>query len=186
MLSGSAFWFLRHGETDWNAKNLAQGRVDIPLNETGRLQARAAAQRLHGRGIRSIVASPLSRAKETAAAAAETIGATVSYDEELQEVAFGDHEGQPMLTQWFDDWVAGAYTPAGGESFAELRERAIRAVDRAREKEAPVLVVAHGALFRALRSAMGLDPNFRTANGIPIFCQPGTPWTLTAAADIVP
>ena len=37
-----AFWFLRHGETDWNAQNLSQGAVDIPLNETGLAQARLA------------------------------------------------------------------------------------------------------------------------------------------------
>jgi probable phosphoglycerate mutase len=90
-----------------------------------------------------------------------------------------------MLTQWFDDWVAEKYTPPGAEPFAELRERAVRAVNRALEHEAPVLVVAHGALFRALRSAMGLDPNFRTANGIPWFCEPGAPWTLVAATELV-
>ena len=189
MLTRQAFWFLRHGETDWNAQNLAQGRVDIPLNATGRAQADAAAARLHGRGIRSIVASPLSRARDTALTAAAVIGAEVTYDPELQEVSFGDHEGQPMLTQWFDDWVAEKYTPPGAESFAELRDRAVRAVNRCLLQEAPVLVVAHGALFRALRSAMGLEPNIRTANGIPIFCEPGAPdaaWTLIAAADIVP
>ena len=68
--------------------------------------------------------------------------------------------------------------------FAALRERAVRAINRALGKEAPVLVVAHGALFRALRSAMGLEPNIRTANGIPLFCDPGAngaPWTLTPA-----
>lgn len=185
MLTRQAFWFLRHGETDWNSQNLAQGRVDIPLNETGRAQARAAAARLHGRGIRTIVASPLSRAKETAEAASAAVGVPIVYDQELQEVSFGENEGQPMLTQWFNDWVAEKYTPPGAEPFVDLRERAVRAVNRALEREAPVLVVAHGALFRAIRSAMGLDPNFRTANGIPIFCEPGNPWTLIPAADIV-
>lgn len=185
MLTRQAFWFLRHGETDWNAQNLAQGRVDIPLNATGQAQAQAAAALLKGRGIRSIVASPLSRARDTAAAAASVVGAPVSYDPELQEVSFGDHEGQPMLTQWFNDWVAEKYTPPGAESFAELRERAVRAANRALLQEAPVLVVAHGALFRALRSAMGLEPNIRTANGVPFFCEPDAAksvWTLTAAS----
>jgi probable phosphoglycerate mutase len=44
-------------------------------------------------------------------------------------------------------------------------------------------VVAHGGLFRAVRSAMGLVPNLRTPNAVPIYCEPpkaaGEPWTLT-------
>lgn len=182
MLTRRAFWFLRHGETDWNKQNLAQGRTDVPLNETGLLQAAAAAERLRGRGIRTIVASPLSRARVTAEAASRVVGRPVQLDPDLQEVAFGDHEGQPMLAQWFNDWVAERYTPPGAESFAALRERAVGAANRALAREAPVLLVAHGALFRALRSAMGLDPNFRTANGVPWFCEPGpegAPWVLS-------
>mgnify|MGYP003704279353 CR=1 FL=1 len=42
MLENRPFWFLRHGETDWNAQGLSQGNVDIPLNATGRAQAVAA------------------------------------------------------------------------------------------------------------------------------------------------
>lgn len=185
MLTRQAFWYLRHGQTDWNAQDLAQGRADIPLNDVGHAQAKAAAALLKGRGIRSIVASPLSRARYTAEAASAVAGVPILYDEELQEVDFGDHEGQPMLAQWFDDWVAEKYTPPGGEPFAVLRERAVRAVNRALLQEAPVLVVAHGALFRALRSAMGLEPNVRAANAVPLFCEPGAgdaPWTLTVAS----
>lgn len=83
------------------------------------------------------------------------------------------------MTEWFTDWIAGKATPQGGEPFADLRERAVLAVNRALARTPPVLVVAHGALFRALRSAMGLEPNLRMRNGIPLFCTPGTPsWTL--------
>jgi probable phosphoglycerate mutase len=183
-LTRQAFWFLRHGETDWNARNLSQGNVDIPLNPVGQAQAKTAAELLRGRGIRTIVASPLSRAHDTALAAAEVIGRPVQLDDELKEVAFGVQEGQPM-SEWFDDWVAGQFTPEGAESFAVLRARAVRAINRALENEAPVLVVAHGALFRALRSAMGLEPNVRTPNGIPLFCEPGpgnAPWALIPAS----
>ncbi len=65
-LPARAFWFLRHGETDWNAQGLSQGSIDIPLNATGIAQAAAAAQTLRDRGIASIVSSPLSRARDTA------------------------------------------------------------------------------------------------------------------------
>jgi len=49
----------------------------------------------------------------------------------------------------------------------------------------PVLIVAHGGLFRALRAEMGLEPNVRAANGVPLLCQPpgvaDQPWTLIPA-----
>lgn len=157
--------------------------MDIPLNPTGEAQARAAAELLRGRGIRSIVASPLGRARRTAEVVAERLGLPVQLEDGLREVAFGVQEGQPMGT-WFDDWVAGEVTPEGGEAFGALRRRGCAAVTRALAQDAPVLVVAHGALFRAVRAAMGLRPNVRTANGVPFFCEPGDPWTLTEAAAL--
>ena len=54
-LSPIAFWFLRHGETDWNAQGISQGNVDIPLNAVGVAQARAAADKLRNRGIRNLI-----------------------------------------------------------------------------------------------------------------------------------
>ena len=183
-LTQQAFWFLRHGETDWNAKGLSQGNVDIPLNPTGIAQAHAAAALLARRGIRSIVASPLSRAHDTAKTAAAIIARDIVLDDELRENSFGVQEGQPMAA-WFDDWVSGTTTPNGAEPFIDLRARAVRAINRALENESPVLVVAHGAFFRALRAEMNLPPNVRTPNAIPFFCEPGrtpqNPWTLTAA-----
>ena len=184
-LTPLAFWFLRHGETDWNARNLSQGNVDIPLNPVGRAQAVTAAALLANRGIRTIVASPLSRAHDTADEAAKIVGRPVALDPELKEVSFGVQEGQ-VMAQWFDDWVAGSYTPEGAEAFADLRTRAVRAINRALALESPVLVVAHGALFRAIRAAMNLPPNIRTPNAVPLFCEPGPtpddPWTLTPAS----
>ncbi len=181
MLTPRAFWFLRHGETDWNARNLSQGNVDTPLNEVGLAQARTAAEVLRTRGIRSIVSSPMSRAYDTAVIVGEHIRLPLEVEDDLREVAFGGQEGQPM-GGWFDDWVAGTFTPEGAEPFNVLRARAVAAVNLALDRPAPVLVVAHGALFRALRAEMGLPPNIRTPNAVPFFCEPGTPWTLTPAS----
>ena len=185
MLLARAFWFLRHGETDWNAKNLSQGNVDIPLNPVGVAQAKTAAALLRNRGIRSIVASPLSRAHDTALAVGEAIGLPVHLEEELRENSFGVQEGQPM-SEWFSAWVDGTATPEGAEPFMALRARAVRAINRAQERESPLLVVAHGALFRATRAEMNLPPNIRTPNAVPFFCEPGAtpdaPWTLTPAS----
>ena len=183
MIIRRAFWYLRHGETAWNAQNLSQGSIDIPLNDVGIAQAHAATRALTGRGIRTIVSSPLSRATRTAQIVADSMGLTVSTDPELAEVAFGVQEGQPMGA-WFDDWLAGHMTPEGAEPFDALGERGVRAINRALAMEAPVLVVAHGALFRALRGRMGLPVTVRTANAAPLFCEPGhlpgSQWTLTA------
>jgi probable phosphoglycerate mutase len=176
------FWFLRHGETDWNAQNLSQGNVDIPLNATGLAQARAAAAKLVGRGIATIIASPVSRARVTAEIVAEVLALPIHYDDGLREAAYGVREGQPM-TEWFQQWVDGVATPEGAEPFADLRRRAVAAINRSLGQPAPVLVIAHGGLFRAVRAAMGLEPNIRTPNATPYWCEPADPhWLLTAAA----
>jgi probable phosphoglycerate mutase len=162
-------------------QGLSQGNVDIPLNPNGLAQAHAAAAKLVGRGIASIVASPLSRARVTAEIAAAALGLPVALDEELREVRFGVQEGQPMQ-EWFSDWIDGVFTPDGAEPFADLRARAVAAINRALERPAPVLVVAHGALFRSLRSAMGLPAHERLPNAAPMWCEPdGEGWRLVVA-----
>lgn len=145
-------------------------------------QAARAAGLLRGRGIASIVSSPLSRAKDTADACAAVLGLPVTVIDDLAEVAFGVHEGTSQSENWFPAWIAGESTPEGAESFDELRTRAARALTAALAHPAPVLVVAHGALFRAIRAEMGLPIDVRTPNAMPIWCEPGETWTLTAAA----
>jgi broad specificity phosphatase PhoE len=170
------FWFLRHGETDWNARGLSQGNVDIPLNTVGVAQAARAAAALAEvtgtpRAIVTIVSSPLGRARDTAQTVADKLGLEIEIDDDLHEVSFGVQEGQPM-GEWFDDWVEGRFTPEGGESFDELRIRTVAALDRAIAKPGPVLVVAHGALWRAFRQAAGLPVNVRTPNALPLWVTP--------------
>ncbi len=77
------------------------------------------------------------------------------------------------MPPWFAAWVSGESTPDGAESFADLRTRAASAVAVALSHPAPVLVVAHGAWFRALRAEMRLPIDVRTPNALPIFCEPG-------------
>jgi broad specificity phosphatase PhoE len=180
-LNPTPFWFLRHGETDWNAEGRSQGRTDIPLNAVGLIQARRAALAMVDRGIVTIVSSPLSRALDTAEIVAEALNLPVSTDEDLQEVSFGTEEGQPM-GDWYDDWIAGDFTPDGAETFQGLHDRAVAAINRATALPGPVLVVAHGALFRALRLAFGHEPNVRTPNALPILCTPpasGRVWDVS-------
>ena len=169
--------FLRHGETDWNSKGLSQGRTEVPLNPRGLAQAHDAARLLANRGIHHIVASPLGPAQETARSVAGVRGVSVGTETDLQEASFGEQEGHP-IGPWYDDWVAGGYTPPGGESFAALRERVVPAVNRALSGPQVTLLVAHGAMFRAVRAAMGLSALVRTKNGVPLRCVPGVPWRL--------
>ncbi|GAJ27822.1 histidine phosphatase family protein [Acidomonas methanolica] len=192
MLLARPYWYLRHGQTDWNARDLSQGRTDVPLNATGEAQAVAAAQRVarHWRDgatpIARIVSSPLSRALRTAEEARDAIARAsgvvlpLTTDDDLIEVCFGVQEGEPMGT-WYDPWIAGEFTPEGAERFADLRMRVVRAVNRALEAgEGLPLIVAHGGVFRSLRSAMGMAPNVRLANAVPLYLTPASPeWTMT-------
>jgi probable phosphoglycerate mutase len=171
------FFFLRHGETDWNANGLSQGQVEVPLNANGREQARRSGKKLAGHGIATIVCSPLGRAQETARIVASILKVPFSTEADLREASFGDQEGR-LMGPWYDDWVSGTYTPAGGETFIALRTRVVSALNLALTQPAPLLIIAHGAMFRAVRAAMGLSPLVRTENGVPLWCEPGEPWDL--------
>jgi probable phosphoglycerate mutase len=178
MLNPTEFLFLRHGETDWNAHGLSQGRVDIPLNATGVAQAEAAGAALRGQGVSRIVASTLGRARRTAEIVGAALAMPFETDADLQEASFGDQEGKPM-GGWYDSWVVGDFTPPGGEPFSHLQARVVAAVNRAVSPPGLTLIVAHGAMFRAARAAMGLSALVRTDNGVVLRCTPGQPWTLS-------
>lgn len=171
-LDPTPFWFLRHGETDYNAAGLSQGALDISLNATGRAQAAAAGPLLAGQDIVSVVSSPMLRTRETTAIVNEYLNLPVTFEPDLREVVFGGMEGKPLLP-WFIEWLAGRFTPEGAESFAEVTARAERAMRRVLSMPGPVLVVAHGGIFRALRELMGLVPGEGlAANAVPLHCSP--------------
>jgi len=177
------YWYLRHGETDWNLRGLSQGRTDIPLNATGLAQASRAGRILadlfrNGETpFDRIIASPLSRALITAEYTRDAIRNSggpdlpLIVDPELKEVCFGVQEGQPM-GEWYDPWIEDGYTPEGAESFATLQARAVNAVNRTLEDAGTPLFVAHGALFRSLRAGMSLPVNVRLPNAVPLYLTP--------------
>jgi len=172
---------VRHGETDWNRERRIQGGTDIPLNETGRLQARNAGKALRDQleGVSPIVvSSDLSRARETSALIAHELAVPLgrAYPE-LRERAYGEAEGletSEFYARWGDWYTADV---PGAESRADLRERALtslrRVVGDARRENAPasptVVVVSHGALIREviLHATAGELPRTgeRLANG---------------------
>lgn len=95
-------WFIRHGETDWNAAHRMQGRIDIPLNATGLAQAQALVPLLvqshREQPFAALYATPLQRAQQTADPIARTLGMPVGIVADLQERAFGIIEGEPYDT----------------------------------------------------------------------------------------
>jgi ribonuclease H / adenosylcobalamin/alpha-ribazole phosphatase len=144
---------LRHGQTTLSIERRFAGRGDIPLTELGRKQAAAAASRLAERGgVDLIVTSPLGRARRTAEAVAERLGAPIGVDDDLAETDFGSWEGMSfgeVAQRWPDDmasWLADAdAAPPGGESFASVAVRVDAALDRllAAHQGRTVVVVSH-------------------------------------------
>ena len=97
----------RHGETDWNRDHRWQGHTGPPLNATGRQQAVILAASLT-QVVDAIYSSDTERARETAEIVAAHIGGSVSTDERLREVNFGEWEG--LTRHEIDTHYAGAFT----------------------------------------------------------------------------
>lgn len=174
------FWFIRHGQTRYNLEGLAQGALDAELNETGRAQVERAGPLLQGRGLTSIISSPLRRTRETTEILNGFLHLPVHYEAGLREVSFGDKEGKEAQP-WFPEWVAGRYTPENGESFIALKTRVGAALCQILSGQDRLpLIVAHGGVLRAIRDLMGLPKEESMGNAIPLHCVPTeTGWQVT-------
>lgn len=149
---------VRHGQTDWNLARRIQGTTDIPLNDTGREDARRAASVLSRGAHHAVYASPLSRARETAEIIAVELGLGAPHlMSGLREREFGEGEG--MLVPDYIDRYGHWHAPVpGAETLDEVGMRALAALDEisreARRRSAPVaesvIVVAHGGVIRSL------------------------------------
>jgi len=163
--------FLRHGETDWNAEGRLQGQRDIPLNATGRGQAKRNGEAIL-RAFPDIatfdaVASPLGRTRATMEIARAAMGlepGTYRTDERLLEITFGDWEGFTLddLRGASPDMIAArendkwGFVPPGGESYAGITGRVgawLAGISR------PTFVVSHGGVGRVVRHLLlGIEP----------------------------
>ena len=176
-LPRNPFYYVRHGETDWNLQGRMQGQTNIPLNETGREQARQAAGLLVDLPIVTMVASPLDRALETATIIQEMLNVPMDIIPDLQEVGCGQNEGKPHGKN--SDWHDGKSTPPGGESYAEFLERILQGMTLALDRPGPVLIVSHGQVFRTLIKAIGVHREESTPNGVPMYLEPmESAWSL--------
>lgn len=139
---------VRHGETEWALARRHTGRTDIPLTDHGRTEASALRDRLAGRAFALVLASPLSRAWETAALA----GLSPEPCDDLLEWDYGDYDGLTSAEIRRDrpDWDLWRDGCPGGEAPAEVAARADRVIERSLSADGDVCVVAHSHLLRVL------------------------------------
>lgn len=171
MLTPTEFYFLRHGETDWNLQGLAQGQTDVPLNDRGRAQARAAQTLTQHLPIKTICSSPLSRALETAEILQEALGCALEVIEDLRECSWGDCEGGSKGA-WFQDWKLGVSNPPGAEPYAVFLKRALSGLNSALAYPGPVLIVAHGGVYWSVQKHAALGAEFDLPNAAPVRHEP--------------
>lgn len=150
---------MRHGETDWNQQRRIQGLTDIPLNSTGREQARATGRLLARRRWDGVYASPLGRAFETASIIANELGLPEpTAIDALMERNYGEAEGLDFLE------IERRYPDRGSVPGQETRENVIaRVVPALRElamahPDESLVVVSHGGAIRAVLA--DVDPTY--------------------------
>jgi len=175
-MSQPLFYFMRHGETDWNVEGRLQGQRDIPLNPVGYGQAVTCGEIMRGLLARDgrdpkdfdYVASPLMRARKTMELVRAGLGldaAGYRTDARLAELSFGRWEGltfaelkrdaaavRALATREHDKW---GFVPPGGESYADLLARVRQWYDTI---TGDTIAVAHGGVARTLIVHFGIEP----------------------------
>jgi probable phosphoglycerate mutase len=166
-------YYIRHGETEWNAMGRLQGAQDIPLNALGRRQAANAGGILadliardgYSESSLVFIASPLSRARlprELVRATMNLSPDDYALDDRLREIGYGRWEGSTLAQmqaadpelfarRQADKWTV---PPPGGESYAQVQARVSDWYD---SLEADTVAVAHGGTARALMVALGIE-----------------------------
>ena len=156
-------FFVRHGETDWNAFRRIQGQSDIPLNQTGRIQAGKAAEAFRDLPLEICFSSPFSRAYETAELILQGRKVPIVMDDMLKEISYGSDEGQDLGRIHEDSGLPlhaffhapeSYIPPDGGETIPRLQYRCGQFLEMLKEMDSRiqgnVLVTTHGAWIQAM------------------------------------
>jgi len=157
---------IRHGETEWNRREVFRGRADVPLSARGREQARLLAEALKGSGVQAVYSSPLSRARQTADPLADALGIEVQTDERLVDMSFGRWESRPRTEVEKEDpalyrvWLTEPqeFRAPDGESLANVIARAWPAMGEiaAKHRNGRAAIVTHRVVCKVLLcSALG-------------------------------
>ncbi len=154
------FVLIRHGQTEWNREERFRGRVDIPLNETGKAQASKIAAHLAGEQFDAIYSSPLQRALQTAAPLADAKQLQVQIEPGLNDISFGALEGLNLeearrsFPEVVDKWLnePGHCKFPKGDSVKTLRERLETTLDAlaAKHSRQTVALVSHRVVCHAV------------------------------------
>lgn len=152
--------FIRHGQTTWNVEHRLPGQLPgITLNDTGRKQAARLADALHILPISAIISSPLERALDTAEIIAQGRGLSVQLEPELMDTNVGHWAGKVYddLAKNDPDWKAfvrdPTVAPEGIETFPQVQQRVVAAVERWRTQEtigAYPAFIAHADIIKLL------------------------------------
>jgi glucosyl-3-phosphoglycerate phosphatase len=156
---GRTLVLVRHGETDWNAEERAQGHADVELNAVGHAQAEAVAGLLAGLGPVRLWSSDLARAVQTAEHIATSAGLSIEKDARLREYDVGRRSGLTLdeFAATFPDayasWQRGdrRHRVPGEESTEEVRDRVVPALSdclMALEPGTTGVAVFHGACLK--------------------------------------
>ena len=148
---------IRHCEPEEGARGRIYGTLDVGLSVRGRRQATELLDRLEGVDVEVIWTSPRRRARETAEPLAATRGLRLSEDDDLRELDFGELEGRTFdevaeaEPELYSAWME---TPTevrfpGGECYADLKARSVRALERIAAASESAVVVTHGGVVRA-------------------------------------
>ena len=159
---------IRHGETDWNTKQIFRGRKDIPLNEVGLAQAKAVGVSLSDIQIDAIYSSPLGRALETAKVLAESRSLEVELEEGFIDIDFGKWQGithekvKEEYESLYEMWLKNPQMVAfpEGESLKDVRTRSMEALKKVIKKHSgkTLAIVSHRVLNKVLLcSVLGLE-----------------------------
>jgi broad specificity phosphatase PhoE len=173
-------YYIRHGETSWNAEGRLQGAQDVPLNDLGRKQAAHAGNILAGLFARdgrdnsslAFVASPLIRARATMELVRGQLKlplAGYALDDRLREIGYGQWEGSTLPEMQVADpdlfarrqaekWTM---SPPGGESYVAVQ---VRMQDWYASLQTDTVAVAHGGTARALMVALGIETPLSAAD----------------------
>ncbi len=151
-------YLIRHGQTEWNKAQKAQGHTDIPLDELGLAQADALAQAFEGRHLENIFSSDLLRCVGTAKPLANETQAALITTPDLRERGFGDLEGRPYREIREASHASGLlleeYIPPNGESMMMVRARLERFLDQLPGEGGDFAIVSHGGSCSLLLAMM--------------------------------
>ncbi len=157
---------IRHGETEWNLREVFRGRADVPLSARGREQARLLGEALRGSGVQAVYSSPLSRARQTADPLADVLGIEGQTDERLVDMSFGRWESRSRAEVEKEDpalyraWLTEPqeFRAPDGESLADVIARAWPAMGEitARHRGGRAAIITHRVVCKVLLcSALG-------------------------------